>query len=137
MAKKQNTRKKVESIRHKDKRANIPTEELRDFVVDEELAPKTMLYPRDPSLDPQLVWKGKDEQDREDLAVSVVPVYIQEKIYPQAIIDVLPRTDRPATTRPTSSPISTAARLTLRTRSTFTTTSRTGPTDSSWVIRCW
>lgn len=24
--------KKVESIRHKDKRANIPTEELRDFV---------------------------------------------------------------------------------------------------------
>ena len=35
--------------------------------------PKTMLYPRDPSLDPQLVWKGKDEQDRQDLAVPVVP----------------------------------------------------------------
>ena len=34
----------VESIRHKDKRANIPTEELCDFVADEELAPKTMLY---------------------------------------------------------------------------------------------
>ena len=91
MAKKKNTRKKVESIRHKDKRTNIPTEELRDFVADEELAPKTMLYPRDPSLDPQLVWKGKDEQDREDLAVPVVPVYIQEKIHPQAIIDALPR----------------------------------------------
>ena len=94
MAKK-NTQKKVESIRHKDKRANIPTEELRDFVADEELAPKTMLYPRDPSLDPQLVWKGKDEQDREDLAVPVVPVYIQEKIHPQAIIDALPRTEQP------------------------------------------
>jgi adenine-specific DNA-methyltransferase len=80
---------KVESLRHKDKRANIPTEELRDFVADEELAPKTMLYPRDPSLDPQLVWKGKDEQDREDLAVPVVPIYIQEKIHPQAIIDDL------------------------------------------------
>ncbi len=93
MAKKKNTRTKVESIRHKDKRANIPTEELRDFVADEELAPKTMLYPRDPSLDPQLVWKGKDEQDREDLAVPVVPVYIQEKIHPQAIIDALPRTE--------------------------------------------
>ena len=91
MAKKKNTRKKVESIRHKDKRTNIPTEELRDFVADEELAPKTMMYPRDPSLDPQLVWKGKDEQDREDLAVPVVPVYIQEKIHPQAIIDALPR----------------------------------------------
>ena len=49
MAKKTNTRKKVKSIRHKDKRANIPTEELRDFVADEELAPRTMLYPRDPS----------------------------------------------------------------------------------------
>ena len=94
MAKK-NTQKKVESIRHKDKRANIPTEELRDFVADEELAPKTMLYPRDPSLDPQLVWKGKDEQDRENLAVPVVPIYIQEKIHPQAIIDALPRTEQP------------------------------------------
>ena len=94
MAKKKNTRKKVESIRHKDKRANIPTEELRDFVADEELAPRTMLYPRDPSLDPQLVWKGKDEQDREDLAVPVVPIYIQEKIHPQAIIDALPRIER-------------------------------------------
>ena len=94
MAKKENTRKKVESIRHKNKRANIPTEELRDFVADEELAPKTMLYPRDSSLDPQLVWKGKDEQDREDLAVPVVPVYIQEKIHPQAIIDALPRTEQ-------------------------------------------
>ena len=82
---------RVESIRHKDKRANIPTEELRDFVADEEKAPKTMLYPRDPSLDPQLVWKGKDEQDQADLAVPIVPVYIQEKIHPQAIIDDLPR----------------------------------------------
>ena len=43
-----------------------------------------MLYPRDPSLDPQLVWKGKDEQDRQDLEVPVVPIYIQEKIHPQA-----------------------------------------------------
>ena len=100
MAKKKNTWKKVESIRHKDKRANIPTEELRDFVADEELAPKTMLYPRDPSLDPQLVWKGKDEQDREDLAVPVVPVYIQEKVHPQAIIDALPRTERTGDDQP-------------------------------------
>jgi adenine-specific DNA-methyltransferase len=78
---------KVESIRRKDKRTNIPIEELRDFIADDEQAPKTMLYPRDPSLDPQLVWKGKDEQDRQDLAVPVVPIYIQEKIHPQAIID--------------------------------------------------
>ena len=83
----------IESLTHKDKRKNIPTEELRDFVAPDENTPKTMLYPRDPSLDPQLVWKGKDEQDQEDLAVPVVPIYIQEKIHPQAIIDSLPRID--------------------------------------------
>jgi len=92
--------KKVESLKHKDKRANIPTEELRDFVADEELAPKTMLYPRDPSLDPQLVWKGKDEQDRDDLAVPVVPIYIQEKIHPQALIDALPRIEKQPSDQP-------------------------------------
>ena len=100
MAKKNTTPTKVESIRHKDKRANIPTEELRDFVVDEELAPKTMPYPRDPSLDPQLVWKGKDEQDRTDLAVPVVPVYIQEKIHPQALINPLRRIAPPSDHQP-------------------------------------
>ena len=68
-------------------RTNIPTEELRDFVAEDEAAPKTMRYPRNPDLDPQLVWKGKDEQDSADLAVPVVPVYIQEKIHPQAIIE--------------------------------------------------
>src|SRR5882762_9551102 len=79
----------VVAHKHKDKRANIPTEELRDFVADDEKAPKTLLYPRDPSLDPQLVWKGKDEQDRQDLAVPAVPIYIQEKIHPQALVENL------------------------------------------------
>ncbi len=78
---------KITAHKHADKRANIPTEELRDFVADEEKTPKTILYPRDPSLDPQLVWKGKDEQDQTDLAVPAVPIYIQEKISPQAIIE--------------------------------------------------
>jgi len=90
----------VDSLRHKDKRKNIPTEELRDFVAEDEHAPKTMLYPRDPSLDPQLVWKGKDEQDRADLAVPVVPIYIQEKIHPQAIIDALPRIEKAGDDQP-------------------------------------
>src|SRR5438034_7655217 len=82
MAKKKNGTK-VESIRHKDKRANIPTEELRDFVAEDEKAPKAMLYPRDPSLDPQLVWKGTNEQDAAALEVPVVPIYILEKVHPQ------------------------------------------------------
>ena len=77
----------ITSTRHADKRANIPTEELHDFVAEDERQPKTMLYPRDPSLDPQLVWKGKDEQDQHPLEVPAVPVYIQEKISPQAIIE--------------------------------------------------
>ncbi len=78
---------RIESVRHQDTRKNIPTEELRDFVAEAENKPKVVLYPRDPSLDPQLVWKGKDEQDSKDLEVPAVPIYIQEKIHPQAIIE--------------------------------------------------
>ena len=73
MAKKLKSPTEITSIRHKqDTRVNIPTEELRDFVAEDEKAPKSMLYPRDPSLDPQLVWKGKDEQDQTALEVPVV-----------------------------------------------------------------
>jgi hypothetical protein len=82
----------VLATKHKDKRANIPTEELRDFVADDEKAPKNILYPRDPSLDPQLVWQGKDEQDRHPLEVPAVPIYIQEKIHPQVIVENLRET---------------------------------------------
>jgi adenine-specific DNA-methyltransferase len=81
--------KKVAAIKHQDKRSNIPTEELRDFVTDDEKNPKTLRYPRDTSLDPQLVWKGKDEQDSKDLMCPVVPIYIQEKIHPQVLIEDL------------------------------------------------
>jgi adenine-specific DNA-methyltransferase len=82
----------VGSIRHDHAtRKNIPTEELRDFVAEDEAHPKTMLYPRNPDLDPQLVWKGKDEQDAADLEVPVVPIYIQEKIHPHAIIEDIRR----------------------------------------------
>jgi hypothetical protein len=92
--KKTNDPTEVDSIKHGDKRRNIPTEELRDFVADDERDPKTMLYPRDPSLDPQLVWKGKDQQDAQDLEVPIVPVYIQEKIHPQAIVEDIKRNGR-------------------------------------------
>jgi len=83
---------KIDSVKHKDKRKNIPTEELRDFVKEDENKPTIVtfpgqLYARDASLDPQLVWKGKDEQDRQPLTVPAVPIYIQEKIHPQAIIE--------------------------------------------------
>jgi adenine-specific DNA-methyltransferase len=84
----------IDTIKHRDTRKNIPTEELRGFAQKDEEAPGVKLYPRDPSLDPQLVWKGKDEQDRADLQVPMVPIYIQENIHPQALIDDLPRSER-------------------------------------------
>ena len=84
--------KKVSSVRHKDRRKYIPTQELRGFVAEEEERPQEatcpgLLYARGPSLDPQLVWKGKDQQDRKPLTVAAVPVYIQEKIQRQAIVE--------------------------------------------------
>jgi len=89
--------KQVKSTVHSDKRTNIPTEELRDFVADDERNPipvtyeRPLLYPRDPDADPQLVWKGKDEQDAGPLTVPAVPLYIQEKIDPRALVEDLRR----------------------------------------------
>jgi adenine-specific DNA-methyltransferase len=77
------------TIHKKDKRTNIPTKELRGFVKADEDKPRIIRYPRDTSLDPQLVWKGKDEQDSKDLEVPAVPIYIQEKIHPKYIIEDL------------------------------------------------
>ncbi len=61
---------------------------------EDELAPKPIRYKRNTDLDPQLVWRGKDEQNAEDLMVDSVPIYIQEKIQPEAIIrDLLRRSE--------------------------------------------
>ncbi|HEX5593863.1 MAG TPA: site-specific DNA-methyltransferase [Solirubrobacterales bacterium] len=49
-------------------------------------------YPRDPTLDPQLVWKGKDELDGEDLIAEAPPIYIQEKIDPRVLVENLRET---------------------------------------------
>ncbi len=78
--------KRVDAIVHADKRANLPTADAYEFVSPEVEAPVRLLYPRDPSLDPQLVWKGKDDQDATELVVDAPPVYIQEKIDPRALI---------------------------------------------------
>jgi len=86
----------VDAITHGDKRANLPTADAQDFVAPEVAAPVQLRYPRDPSLDPQLVWKGKDALDGEDLVADAPAIYIQEKIEPRAIIENLRRTaDRP------------------------------------------
>lgn len=80
----------VEAVHHTgDSRVNIPTAETQSLAGKDEQEPQTLRYPRDPSLDPQLVWKGKDEQDGEDLVVPAIPIYIQEQISPKAIIEDL------------------------------------------------
>ena len=82
----------VKSLKHKDTRKNIPTEELRDFVPHEpDALVNTLRWSRDPALDPQLVWQGKDDLDGDELAVPVVPIYIQEKLHPHAIVEDLQR----------------------------------------------
>ncbi len=51
--------------------------------------PQSVDYPRNTDLDPQLVWRGKDEQDWSDLVVHAPPLYIQEKVQPKVLIDDL------------------------------------------------
>jgi adenine-specific DNA-methyltransferase len=80
----------VEAVKHSgDHRMNIPTAELGALAEQTQTGPQMLRYPRDPSLDPQLVWKGKDEQDGEDLVVPAIPIHIQEQISPKAIIEDL------------------------------------------------
>src|SRR5262245_66430932 len=55
----------------------------------EQQDPKKVRYPRNTDLDPQLVWRGKDEQDWSDLVVHAPPIYIQEKVHPKVLIDDL------------------------------------------------
>ncbi len=54
--------------------------------------PIRVRYSRDPSLDPQLVWTGKDALDSEDLAAEAPAIYIQEKIDPRVIVENLRHT---------------------------------------------
>jgi adenine-specific DNA-methyltransferase len=82
----------VEALRHKDKRRNIPTAELEPMMQAEDKSPIRLAYERrNRDLDPQLVWRGKDEQDWSDLIVQAPPLYIQEKVHPKVLIDDLLR----------------------------------------------
>ena len=82
----------VEATRHRSpKRLNIPTAEHEPIVPDEDRAPTPVRYPRNTDLDPQLVWRGKDEQDESDLVVDAPPLYIQEKVQPKALVEDLLR----------------------------------------------
>lgn len=103
MAGKKNS-KSVEALTHEDAtRKNIPTAEYQSVMQKEEQSPVRVAYERPASaladeknrrsrdLDPQLVWRGKDEQDWSDLIVHAPPLYIQEKVHPKVLIDDLLR----------------------------------------------
>ena len=88
--------KSIEALRHEqDTRTNIPTAEYQSMVREEQESPLRVAYQRrNRDLDPQLVWRGKDEQDLDDLVVNVPPLYIQEKVHPKVLIDDLVRQSR-------------------------------------------
>src|SRR5690349_2871660 len=82
--------KTVETFKHgADKRKNIPTAEHQSVLERAHEAPRALRYPRNTDLDPQLVWRGKDEQDWSDLVVQAPPIYIQEKVHPKVLVDDL------------------------------------------------
>ena len=85
--------KAVETLTHDEaSRKNIPTAEFRSVMERSEQSPIQIAYQRrNRDLDPQLVWRGKDQQDWSDLVVQAPPLFIQEKVHPKVLIDDLQR----------------------------------------------
>ena len=93
MPRKRRGPKQVTTLRHEEaKRPNIPTAEHQPLMDEDDQSPIEVAYERrNRDLDPQLVWRGKDAQDRADLTVQAPPLYIQEKVHPKVLIDDLLR----------------------------------------------
>src|SRR5688572_3165322 len=95
--KKGKTLKQVEALKHDDaSRKNIPTAEYQSLIEKDNAELREAVYARNRDLDPQLVWRGKDEQDWSDLVVPAPPLYIQEKVHPKVLIDDLLRRTKAA-----------------------------------------
>ena len=91
MPRSKRTSKTVETLRHEDaSRKNIPTAEYQAVMAEDDRNPIRVAYERrNRDLDPQLVWRGKDEQNWSDLVVQAPPLFIQEKVHPKVLIDDL------------------------------------------------
>ncbi len=85
--------KSVETLTHSDAtRRNLPSAEHQPLMAADEQHPVRLAYERrNRDLDPQLVWRGKDEQDLSDLVVNAPPLYIQERVHPKVLVDDLVR----------------------------------------------
>ena len=88
----------IQSYTHQgDRRRNIPTAEVEPVMDESKRTPIHLEYERsarNSDLDPQLVWRGKDEQDWSNLVVTAPPIFIQEKLHPRALINDLIRQSR-------------------------------------------
>src|SRR5436190_16038159 len=84
--------KTVATLRHDAKRKNLPTVEYESLMRQEEKSPVEVAYERrNRDLDPQFVWRVKDNEDWSNLVVPAPPLYIQEKVHPKVLIDDLLR----------------------------------------------
>jgi len=108
----------IDTLKHESAtRKNIPTAEYQSVMAKDEQSSRPVAYPRantqwlsdlaalhdsgkssdafqqrlNRDLDPQLLWRGKDQQDWSDLVVNAPPLYIQEKVHPKVLIDDLRR----------------------------------------------
>ncbi len=90
MARRKETRT-VETLTHPEAtRKNLPSAEHQPLMQEEDQSPLRIAYERrNRDLDPQLIWRGKDEQDWSDLVVNVPPLYIQERVHPKVLVDDL------------------------------------------------
>ena len=93
--------KKIATLTHGTaSRKNIPTAEFESVMDRADRGSLRAAYARrNRDLDPQLVWRGKDERDASDLVVSAPPLFIQEKVHPKVLIDDLRRQSRSAQAR--------------------------------------
>ncbi len=96
MPRKKRNKKSIETLVHEDaSRRNIPTAEYQPVLSEDEKKSVRVAYERrNRDLDPQLVWRGKDEQDAAEFIVHAPPLYIQEKVHPKSLIDDLLRQTR-------------------------------------------
>lgn len=79
----------IEPITHAGDRVNIPTPELAPMMDPDDAKPIKVAYQqRNPDLDPQLIWRGKDI-DQTEITVDAPPIYMQEQVHPKAIIEDL------------------------------------------------
>ena len=94
----QRTGKSVETLVHDEaSRKNIPSAEHEPVMAEDDRNPIEVAYERrNRDLDPQLVWRGKDEQNWSDLVVQAPPLFIQEKVHPKALINDLLRHSKTA-----------------------------------------